>query len=186
MKMKKIAEIARDYDPEDQHTRDFLFVYVWTLARMVASVSSRGVNATHMEGELMARMMEALDRKRYKGKGSFLGWLFLQAASIVRDVSAVHHKGNIITVPIEGYARRHFDFEDEAAPDLLAVQLAEEARTLIYNLEDDDMVRLMHIVHIDGKSKAEASRILGISDQDASRIEAQALELLRDLSGVRQ
>ena len=86
---------------DDKDTRDYVFLYVWTMARILADLAvEHEADKDLLEGELTARVMSMLDRGRYKEKNNLMGWLFLQMATVIRDVSFELHRQNIPFVSI--------------------------------------------------------------------------------------
>jgi hypothetical protein len=174
--MNNLKEWAKNMDTAEK--RDFLFVYVWTFAKTMGVLACRDkADRVLMEGELTAGIMERLDRGLFKGEGesSFIGWLFLQTSSIVRDVAAQIHIRQVPTVSLHREDGSDFDFKSEDGEIMDAVFALEIVRA-VQNVEEDEASELMRLIYVDDCSLVDASKVLGIDRRRAGEIHKEIID----------
>lgn len=164
--MENLKAWAADMDTKEK--RDFIFVYVWCLARILAELAcAERVDKEYMEAELMARIMESLDRGRYKGTGSFMGWLFMQAVSVIRDVGFELYRQRVPTVRLIDEWDKSVTVADESPkPD--DERLKEEIRGWMDWFEEEEVSRLLNMLYVQEMTLKESASVLGVNVNTAS------------------
>ena len=166
---------------DDKDTRDYVFLYVWTMARILADLAvEHEADKDLLEGELTARVMSMLDRGRYKEKNNLMGWLFLQMATVIRDVSFELHRQNI---PFVSMVSDHgtVDIEDIGTlPE--ESRFEEEIVEQVFALEDERLARVLQLIYLEDRSLVETADVIGVSTTTLSRLHENALSILQELN----
>ena len=176
----KIAAWAAE--PDTKAKRDYVFVYVWQFCKIIADIACLPEeDKILVEGELVSGLMSAIDRGRYKGERSFMGWLFMQAHTELTNSLFGVHRTTIKTVP---YHTEEGDIEIQG-------QEAEEVENLVdatglekvlLRFEDPRQVRIMQMYYLEGVTEAEIAKTLGVGSTTVGRLRVDALTQLQEVT----
>ena len=178
--MENLKAWAADMDSPLK--RDFVFCYVWTMAKIMAEIACQDkADKVRMEGEMIARAMEGLDKGHYEGGlRSFNGWLFLTFKTVVRDVCFSLHRAKVFTLPLdEQIAEKSGAFKSNL-PMQEDTVLLQELHEYLVSFEDDRISRLMHMLFVQDMTMVSACSTLGVSTTTGDKWRDGALAWLKE------
>jgi DNA-directed RNA polymerase specialized sigma24 family protein len=171
----------------DKHERNLNFVYVWTVARLLAAGHAKGATQDKVASDVTEEVMDRLKRgKWHPEKTSLLSYTIM----VGRDVAAKTTSRDArdpLAAPI-GLSQKHLEdtmgsvasIDKDLKREMVTAE-EKKVRELIYKLPNDNWIRAMLFTYDQDLSRKEVGDKLNISEAAATKIVQRARQRLKEM-----